>query len=162
MPFVNRREASPLQPEPIPAPYDPWIERLAWLMDSSIGIGRWTIGIDPLLGLVPGLGDVAGALISLLIVARAVRAGVPRVAVARMLANVVIDAGIGAIPFAGDIFDFAYKANVKNVRIYQRTVERAPGGNLRHWGFFALLSLGVLAVLVVPIWLVVALFHLLH
>ncbi len=136
---------------------DPWIEQLAWLMDSSIGIGRWSIGVDGLLGLVPGLGDVAGALISLTIVMRAVRAGVPRIAIARMVANIAIDALAGAVPVAGDLFDFAYKANLKNVRIYRQSLEGGRGATARHWGFFALLAAGLLALMAIPVLVLVLL-----
>lgn len=140
----------PLQPPP-GVEYDPWIEHLAWLMDSSIGIGRWSIGLDGLLGLVPGLGDVAGSLISMAIVMRAVRAGVPRIAIARMVANIAIDTLVGAVPLAGDLFDFAYKANMKNLRIYRQSLEGGRGSTARHWMFFAVLAVGLLAVLAVPI-----------
>lgn len=140
----------PLQPPP-GVEYDPWIEHLAWLMDSSIGIGRWSIGLDGLLGLAPGLGDVAGGLISMAIVMRAVRAGVPRIAIARMVANIAIDTLVGAVPLAGDLFDFAYKANMKNLRIYRQSLEGGRGSTARHWMFFAVLAVGLLAVLAVPI-----------
>lgn len=140
----------PLQPPP-GVEYDPWIEHLAWLMDSSIGIGRWSIGLDGLLGLAPGLGDVAGGLISMAIVMRAVRAGVPRIAIARMVANIAIDTLVGAVPLAGDLFDFAYKANMKNLRIYRQSLEGGRGATARHWMFFAVLAVGLLAVLAVPI-----------
>lgn len=120
-------------------------------MDSSIGIGRWSIGIDGLLGFVPGLGDLAGSLISMLIVGRAVRAGVPRVAVARMVSNIAIDSLLGAVPVLGDLFDFAFKANMKNVRIYQESLEGGRTTNARHWGFFAVLAAALLAVLAVPL-----------
>lgn len=121
-------------------------------MDSSIGIGgRWSIGVDGLLGLVPGFGDLAGALISMLIVSRAVRAGVPRVAVARMVTNIAIDSLLGAVPLAGDLFDFGYKANMKNLGIYQESLAAAPGANMRHWGFFTVLAVALLAALAIPV-----------
>ena len=56
---------------------DPWIAHLAHLMDGAIPIGRWSIGLDPLIGLIPGIGDLIGALISMVIVMRAVQAGIP-------------------------------------------------------------------------------------
>ncbi len=143
MPRTRAARTSRVQP-------DPWIEHLAWLMDSSIGIGRWSVGLDGLLGLVPGFGDFAGALISMLIVSRAVQAGVPRVAVARMVANVAIDSLLGAVPLLGDVFDFAFKANIKNVRIYQDSLAAARGANLRHWSFFAALAGALLAALAIP------------
>jgi hypothetical protein len=82
---------------------DPWIEKLAYLMDGAIPIGRWSIGLDPLLGLVTGFGDLIGALISMLIVGRAVQAEIPRIAVARMMANIAIDTLVGCIPLVGDL-----------------------------------------------------------
>jgi hypothetical protein len=134
------------------------MEYLAWLMDRSIPVGRWTIGLDSLLGLVPGFGDAAGALVSMVIVVRAAAAGIPAVAVARMLANVAIDSFIGAIPIAGDLFDFAFKSNTKNLRIYEEALY-AEGGASRHWGFFAALFLGLLAIAAIPIVSLILLFR---
>jgi hypothetical protein len=114
----------PLEPEVLPrgAP-DPWVEKLAWVMDRSIPLGgRWAIGLDAIIGLVPGLGDLVGALVSAVIVASAVRARLPRSAIARMVANVAIDAVVGAVPLVGDVFDAAWQANVKNVRIYREAL----------------------------------------
>src|SRR3954452_18936909 len=88
---------------------DPVIEHLANLMDRAITIGPWSVGLDPLLGLIPGIGDLLGGLIAMVIVVRAVQAGVPRIAIARMMTNIAIDTFIGAIPVVGDAFDFAYK-----------------------------------------------------
>lgn len=92
---------------------------LARLMDSSIrlpGVNQ-TIGIDPLLGLIPGVGDVLGDVVSVYIVYEAWRAGATRSQVARMLGNVVIDGLVGTVPVVGDLFDFAFKANVRNLAI---------------------------------------------
>ncbi len=136
---------------------DRWMETLAYLMDGAIPIGPWTIGLDPLLGLVPGIGDVIGALISMLIVARAVQAGIPRIAIARMLTNIAIDTLIGAIPVFGDAFDFAYKANLKNLRIYEQSLYGGRRSVARHWGFFIALLLGLVAVLALAAYGVVVL-----
>ena len=136
---------------------DRWIETLAYLMDGAIPIGRWSIGLDPLLGLVPGIGDLIGALISLVIVARAVQVGVPRIAIARMMTNIAIDTLIGAIPVVGDAFDFAYKANLKNLRIYEQCLYDRRHSNARHWGFFLVLFGGVAAVIAVMVLGIVAL-----
>jgi|SoiMethySBSTD1v2_1073268.scaffolds.fasta_scaffold737399_2 hypothetical protein len=132
--------------EKLPA-RDPWIEKLAWLMDSAIPIGPWRIGLDSVVGLVPGFGDLVGALVSMLIVLRAMSAGVPKVAVARMMTNIAIDSLVGAIPIAGDFFDMAYKSNLKNLKIYEESLSRGQSGTSRHWGFFALVLL-VAAILV--------------
>ena len=91
--------------------------------------------------MVPGIGDLIGALISLVIVARAVQAGIPRVAVARMLANITIDTLVGSIPLFGDAFDFAFKSNLKNLRIYEESLLDRRASTVRHWWFFLLLFL---------------------
>ena len=111
----------PLEPEVLP-PAPEWVDRLAWLMDRSIPIGRWKIGLDGIIGLVPGLGDLVGAVISGVIVAAGIRAGLPRSAIARMVANVGIEALVGIVPFLGDLFDMAFKANTRNVQIYREAL----------------------------------------
>ena len=121
--------------ERLPTP-DPWIRYLAELMDGAIPIGRWSFGIDPLLGLLPGVGDLIGALISMVIVARAVQAGIPRIAVARMLANIAVDTLVGSIPLFGDAFDFAFKSNLKNLHIYEQALADSRTAAARHWAFF--------------------------
>ena len=101
---------------------DPFIEWLAWLMDESIQIGPWSVGLDPLIGLIPGVGDMAGAVISTIIIARAMKSGIPKSAVIRMVINVAVDSLGGAVPVVGDLFDFAYKSNVMNVQIYRESL----------------------------------------
>ena len=124
---------------------DRWMEHLAYLMDGAIQVGPWSIGLDPLIGLVPGFGDLIGALISMVIVGRAVQAGIPRIALARMVTNIAIDTLVGSIPLFGDAFDFAYKANIKNLRIYEQSLYAGRTATARHWGFFLALFLGLSA-----------------
>jgi hypothetical protein len=138
-----------------------WVERLAWLMDRSIPIGdRWSIGLDGIIGLFPGVGDLAGAIVSALIVARATQDGLPRVAIARMMANVAIDSLLGSIPFVGDLFDFAYKANSKNIKIYRDHLQGRKQ-TVRNWAFALLVSILLLAIIAVPVAAVVYLLRLL-
>ncbi|MEO8597339.1 MAG: DUF4112 domain-containing protein [Candidatus Solibacter sp.] len=115
---------------------DPWIEHLAYLMDGAIPIGRWSIGLDPLLGLIPGVGDLIGAFVSMVIIVRAVQAGVPRIAITRMMANLMIDTLVGSIPIFGDAFDFAFKANLKNLRLYEQALNNPRAAEARNWAFF--------------------------
>jgi hypothetical protein len=122
---------------------DRWMQHLAYLMDGAVRIGPWSIGLDPLIGLVPGFGDLLGALISMLIVGRAVQAGIPRIAIARMVTNIAVDTLVGSIPLFGDAFDFAYKANLKNLRIYEDSLYAGRSKTARHWGFFLALFLGL-------------------
>src|SRR5262252_4750910 len=118
-----------------PKPYiqeDPMIEWLAWLMDSSIRVGPWSVGLDGFIGLIPGIGDMAGAAISALIVARAMQSGIPKSAILRMVINIGVDALVGSVPLLGDLFDFAFKSNTYNVKIYREALrgEREP---MRDW-----------------------------
>jgi hypothetical protein len=99
---------------------------LARLLDDAIPIPgtSYRIGIDPLLGLVPGIGDLLGALLSSWLLVVASRLGAPRAVLARMGLNVAIDAIVGAIPFAGDLFDAGWKANLRNLRLVEGWLER--------------------------------------
>src|SRR5215468_1987804 len=129
---------------------DPLIEWLAWLLDESIRIGPWAIGLDGFIGLIPGIGDMAGAALSSLIIARAMRSGISKSAVLRMVINVALDSLVGAVPFLGDIFDFAFKSNTYNLKIYREALrsEREP---LRDWFFVVFVFLMLLAIALIPI-----------
>ena len=135
---------------------DPVIEKIAWIMDGAIPLGgRFSIGLDSVLGLLPGLGDIIGALIGMTIVLRAMQAGVHKVAIARMTTNIAIDTLVGAIPLLGDIFDVVYKSNIKNLRIYEEALASGNRSDARHWGFFVALFLGaavIIAGVVFGIW----------
>lgn len=97
------------------------LQKAAWVLDRSIPIGGGRrIGLDPLIGLVPGLGDWLGAGLSLYFIYEATRLGLPFRILARMGLNVVIETLVGAIPVAGDIFDFAWQANMRNLRLVER------------------------------------------
>ena len=93
-------------------------------LDSSIRLpGGFRIGWDGIIGLVPGIGDVIGLGLSGYLVWRAAELGLPRATLARMLGNVALETVIGAVPIVGDAFDFAFKANNRNVRLLQRALE---------------------------------------
>ena len=96
------------------------LHRLARLWDAAFRLpGGITIGLDPLVGLVPGVGDAIGGLVSGYIVLEAARLGVPAVTLLWMLANIGIDTLLGAVPVAGDLFDGAWKSNLKNVALIE-------------------------------------------
>ena len=101
---------------------------LARVLDSAVGIPGTPIriGLDAILGLIPGGGDVAAAALSGYIVLTAARRGVPTPVIARMLVNVLADTAIGSIPILGDLFDVAFKSNQKNVELLERH-DRSPG-----------------------------------
>jgi hypothetical protein len=148
---VHRPEVIP-PGAPLPQRRDPVIDAIAHIMDGLIPIGRWRIGLDSLIGVIPGLGDIIGAAIGMVIVLRAVQAGIPRIAIAHMMTNIAIDTLVGAIPLVGDAFDFIYKSNTKNMRIYEEALERRPGATAGHWWFFIVLFAAIAGVL----WLLAA------
>lgn len=105
------------------------LRRLTWWMDN-----RWTIpgtrvgvGVDGLASLVPLVGDTLTALISLHIVHEATRFGVPKGLLARMLGNVALDWALGNIPVIGTVFDIGFKANVRNLRLLHRHLDKRMG-----------------------------------
>jgi len=104
------------------------LRRIAKLMDSQFrvpGLGL-RIGADAVLGLVPGIGDAITGLIGAYLIYEAQRLGIPRSAVLRMVANIVFDTAIGAIPVAGDIWDFFFRANDRNMQILARHIGGLP------------------------------------
>ncbi|WP_420125700.1 DUF4112 domain-containing protein [Longimicrobium sp.] len=104
------------------------LDALSYVMDNSIplpGTNR-RFGLDAVIGLVPGFGDAAGSLMSAYIVVQAARLGAPASSLVRMVLNVGIEAVVGAIPFAGDLFDAWFKANARNVRLLRQELDR-PG-----------------------------------
>ena len=92
------------------------VRALARLLDAAIRIPGTgvTVGLDSIVGLIPGLGDVAGGVMSGYIVLVSARLGVPPSVVARMILNLVIDTLVGSVPLLGDLFDVGYRANLRN------------------------------------------------
>jgi len=107
------------------------ITLLAKLMDNAFvipGLNR-RVGLDSVIGLVPGVGDAISAAIASYIIWEARQLGLPRWKIARMVGNVAVDTALGAIPLAGDVFDVFFKANERNMRIihdHLGTPKRGP------------------------------------
>lgn len=130
------------------APEQRELERLSRLLDSAIPLpGGFRIGLDGLVGLIPGIGDAAGALVSLYIVGRAAALGLPKAVLLRMLMNVGIDSVVGAVPVLGDVFDLAFKANQRNVALVQRYA--ADARREQRLSILALAGAGIVIVLVI-------------
>lgn len=102
------------------------LDRLATLLDNSIRIPgtRIRVGLDGLIGLVPGIGDSLMLLISLYVVLRARMLGAPLSIILQMLVNVALDFVVGSVPVLGDIFDIAFKANIRNVDLLRDWMSR--------------------------------------
>jgi hypothetical protein len=125
---------------------------LARLLDNSIGIPgtKWKIGFDPIIGLIPGIGDLIGAVLSGYIILEAARSEVPAFTLARMLLNVGIDTVLGAVPAVGDVFDAAWKSNIKNVALLERHLARGDARTERR-GVLAGIVLAILVLLVIVV-----------
>ena len=139
------------------------LDLLAHLLDDWFRIPGTSIrlGLDGLVGLIPGLGDMlAGIASSLLILAAWIR-GVPYVTLVRMVVNLGLDVVVGAIPFFGDIFDIAWKANRRNYRLMIRHLQQPHRHTWRDYVFLlglagiilAILATPVIALLLILIWL---------
>src|SRR5436309_1301594 len=104
------------------------LRRLAWTIDAigRVPGTRFRFGLNSIIGLAPGAGDAALSLISLYIVCEAMRLGLPRAKILRMLANVGVEAALGALPLIGDLLDVVWKANLRNVDIVDEHFGMTP------------------------------------
>ncbi|TPG63826.1 DUF4112 domain-containing protein [Hymenobacter nivis] len=147
----------------MPAPFDVdarlrWVEHVARLMDSQFRLPgtRFRFGLDPLLGLIPIVGDLSSTAVSVVLLLTMLRHGASGAVVVRMALNILLDTVVGAVPVLGNVFDFAYKSNERNVALLRR--HYAEG---RHTGsgkgLVALLLLAFLAVAGLVAWGSVAL-----
>lgn len=151
-------------PEAVPARAgQPAVARaraLTRLLDDAIVVPgtRFRIGLDPILGLVPGIGDLVGGAMSAYLLLLAQRAGAPTSVLVRMLGNLGIDTIVGAVPFLGDLFDAGWKANRRNLTLVERYLD-APVATRRASRWFvagAILVIGLITAgaLAITIWLV--------
>lgn len=102
------------------------LDSLARLMDSAFVIPGTTIrfGLDGLVGLMPGIGDLIASTVSLYLVREARRLGAPRWLIARMIWNVAVDTFVGSVPVVGDIFDVMFRANLANMSLLRSHLEK--------------------------------------
>ena len=129
------------------------LDYIAALLDDIFRIPGTKIrfGLDALIGWIPGVGDAMTAVASFLIVFASWRRGAKGVTLARMIANVLLETAIGAIPVAGDVFHIVWKANRRNYRLLLREREQPGSSTSRDWMFFAVLLLAVIAAAAIPI-----------
>lgn len=139
------------------------VQRLSKFLDNAIAIPgtSYRVGVDPLLGLFPGVGDYLGAFLSGYIVLEAARIGASRATILRMIFNVIVDTIIGLIPGLGDIFDIFWKANARNMVLLKKQLESGEKREKADWFFLGGLLLGlviiVLAMASLSFWILVSL-----
>jgi len=144
---------------------DETLHRLEILLDEAFRIPFTGIrfGIDGIIGLVPGLGDVLAGLLSLIIPIAAWIRGVPYVTLFRMAVNLGIGVLVGSIPILGDAFDIAWKPNRRNYRLLQRHIGEPRRHTWRDWVFLLAMACGMVLIFAIPvvliIWLLAWLIH---
>ncbi len=164
-------------PQPLSQPFHPedshlqrlhHLRRLSDLWDRSLTIPgtNFRLGLESLVGILPVGGDVIGVILSCYILAQAVRFGLPRAVLVRMIFNIAIDGLVGSVPILGDIFDTTWKANTKNVNLLEAHLRSPQTSQKAGRSFLWLLGLvlGAIALLLVSltillVWLLVRLSH---
>ncbi len=137
------------------------LRRVGWMLDSTFKLPGTGIrfGFDSLIGLVPGLGDLIAGALSLYIIAESARLGVPRGLLLRMGWNVAVDTFVGEVPILGDIFDVAWKANMRNLALLEDHLQQPAASARSSRGFLVVLCLGLLLLTVGAITLAILLFR---
>lgn len=147
MPVMRSEEAAPRATRMAP-PRNSRLERMRFLsrlLDNSIPLpGGYRVGLDPVMGLLPGVGDFLGATLSLWLIYDAARLGLKKRVLALMLGNVLMDSVAGSVPVIGDLVDAAWKANARNMRLVEK--HHSPTLKERSLAGMAAWFLGILLV----------------
>ncbi|MEP6919677.1 MAG: DUF4112 domain-containing protein [bacterium] len=126
---------------PRPVEIEHSLERLSWVLDDlfRVPVLGWRVGLDALVGLIPGVGDTATTLASFYILTSAIRYRVPKITLLRMGLNLGIDYVLGAVPIVGDLFDAWWKSNQMNIELLRRratvSASEATSGKTSDWLF---------------------------
>ncbi len=123
------------------------------LLDSAFRVPgtNMTFGLDPILGLIPGIGDLTTPFFAALLLLHAVRLRIPRVVQLRMVINAAIDLAIGIVPVVGDFFDFGWKANVKNLALLERYARPGSTASRGDWLFVGGVIAALFALTIIPV-----------
>jgi hypothetical protein len=129
------------------------LDYIATLLDDIFRIPgtRIRFGLDAIIGWVPGIGDAIAGLASLLIIFAGWKRGAPRITLVRMVANVLLETGIGMIPIVGDVAHVAWKSNRRNFNLLVRERERPHQQKWRDWVFMLVLIIGAVTVCCLPL-----------
>jgi Domain of unknown function (DUF4112) len=127
---------------------EPLFRWVAIVMDELIALpnSKFKFGLDPLIGLVPGIGDTASAIVSALVLIQAARRGLPKILLARMSLNILINEIVGIIPGLGDVFSFWFKSNKRNYELLLAHTEKPRHARVSDW-VFVIATLAILFVI---------------
>jgi hypothetical protein len=147
-PVTRLRQLTPRQTQGLEA-----LRKVAQMLDSAFVVPgtSYRVGLDPILGLLPGLGDLVSPLFTIGILWQARELALPRIVQLRMIVNVAIDSFVGAVPVVGDLFDFAWKANNKNLALLERHAQEERPAETGDWLFVILMVMLVVAAAVIPL-----------
>jgi hypothetical protein len=138
-------------------PSNEHLDYVAALLDDMWRIPGTKIrfGLDAVIGWVPGIGDAMAGIASCLIVFASWRRGAKPITLARMIANIVLEMTLGAIPLVGDVFHIVWKANRRNYRLLMREKERPGAHTRRDWIFLAIILVTAIVVVAIPVGLLI-------
>lgn len=150
---------STIGPSAVPANKLQRLRNLSFWLDSAIGIPgtRFRIGLDPIIGLLPGGGDTAGLLLSSYIVLEAAKLGASKSVLTQMAFNIVLETIAGTVPMVGDLFDATWKSNVRNIRLLEEHLKLPAPQRASNHGYAIFLIIGLILVFLVCITLSVML-----
>jgi hypothetical protein len=136
------------------------LRKWAVLLDSAFQVPgtQLRFGLDPIVGLLPGMGDIVTAFFSVMILLHSLRLKVPKVVIARMLLHTGLDLLIGAVPLLGDLFDAGFKANLRNLRLLERHAVPGVKPTRSDYVFVGLCVAVLVALAVVPVLVLMWLF----
>ncbi len=128
------------------------IKRLAYYLDSAFPIPgtKYRVGLDPIIGLIPGVGDAVATLMSTYLVVLAIDLKVSRWTIIRMVINIMIESVIGSLPVLGDIFDAVWKANERNHALLEAAMQNPQGRAVDKWFAFAI-ALALISIFVLTL-----------
>lgn len=134
------------------------LAKLSFLLDRAFRVPgtQWRFGLEAIIGLIPGLGDMVGSLAGMYSLWVARQLGVPFVVQARMVMNLAIDGIVGLVPFAGDLFDFAFKAHSRNQALLERWLRSPHPTRSSSWAVLVAGAIVLLALMGASIWISVA------
>ena len=121
------------------------LRSLSYWLDNAVVIPgtRYRIGLDPIIGLIPGGGDTAGLLLSSYVVLEAARLGASKSILSQMAFNIVLETIAGTVPLVGDVFDATWKSNARNMRLLEDHLKLPRISEARNQGFAVLLIIGL-------------------